>query len=106
MRVMNFLAAAPPILASSAAFADQQTGYYGHPMWGGGWHGWFIGPIMMMLFLVIAVALVVFFMRRADSGPTTRDPSQNSPLDILKERFARGEIDKTEFEERQKVLGD
>lgn len=105
MRITSFLAAAPATLMTSAAFADQQAGYYGHPMWGVGWHGWFIGPIMMMLFLVIAVALVVFFMRRADTGPTISDPAQKSPLDILKERFARGEIDKAEFEERQKVLG-
>jgi putative membrane protein len=29
-----------------------------------------------------------------------------TPLDILRERFARGEIDKDEFEERRRVLGD
>jgi putative membrane protein len=33
-------------------------------------------------------------------------PSARTPLDILKERFARGEIDKEEFEERRRVVDD
>jgi putative membrane protein len=108
MTFMRLLAAAPATLAAGTAFADQQGAYYGHPMWGGGWHGWFIGPVIMMLFLVAAIALAVFLVRRTGTGDgrAANDPSQNSSLDILKERFARGEIDKTEFEDRRKVLGD
>jgi putative membrane protein len=33
-------------------------------------------------------------------------PPARTPLDILKERFARGEIDKAEFEDRRRVLGE
>jgi putative membrane protein len=36
----------------------------------------------------------------------TQVPPGRTPLDILRERFARGEIDKQEFEERRRVLGD
>jgi putative membrane protein len=33
-------------------------------------------------------------------------PPTRMPLDILKERFARGEIDKAEFDDRRRVLGE
>ena len=73
--------------------------------WGGGWYGMFFGPLMMILVLVVAIGAVVLVLRW--SGATSHGSGlQRKPLDILKERFARGEIDKDEFEERRKLLGD
>lgn len=94
----------------AAAWAQQQSPqYYGPHMWNGGWHGWFFGPIMMIVFLAVAVAVVVLLVRwlgGSSQGAAPPAPSGKAPLDILKERFARGEIDKEEFEERRRTLGD
>ncbi len=76
----------------------------------------FFGPLIWILFIAIAVVLVIVLMRwLGGTGvgasllppPSGKTPSSGkTPLDILKERFARGEIDKEEFEERRRVLGE
>lgn len=97
-------------LAPVVAVAQEGEGpFYGHHMWDGGWHGWFFGPIMMIVFIAVVVAVVVLLVRWLGGpghGVAWHGPPVKTPLEILKERFARGEIDKEEFEERRRVLGD
>ena len=100
-------AALMPLSVLAPALAQESPRYdYGGHMWDGGW--WmFLGPIWMILFLGILVALVVLLVRWL-SGPGvggTGLPATKAPLDILADRFARGEIDKDEFEERKRALG-
>jgi len=92
-----------PTLLSPALAQD-----YGHPhAWGGGWGGMFFGPLMMIVFLAAVVILVVVAIRWvAGAGHAATHPGRTSPLDLLKERYARGEIDKQEYEERRRVLSD
>ena len=76
-------------------------------MWNGGWHGWFFGPIMMIVFIAVAVVVVVLLVRWLGGpghGGALHGLPDKTPLNILKERFARGEIDKEEFEERRRIL--
>lgn len=99
------------LLVSTPALGQQTQGPgYGPHMWSGGWHGWFFGPIMMIVFIAVAVVVVVLLVRwlggPGHGGSTHLPPSGKTPLDILKERFARGEIDKEEFEERRRLLDD
>lgn len=100
-----FLASLGP---STLAWAQQQVPPYHEHMWGGDWHGWLFGPLMMIAFVAVTVVMVVLLVRRLGggaSGGTPQTPAGKRPLDILEERFARGEIDKEEFEERRRVLG-
>ena len=70
---------------------------YGMHGWGMGW-GWIIG-------LMALLALIWIIVKVADQNRKSTRPSDRTPLDILNERYARGEIDKDEFEEKKKDLG-
>ena len=63
--------------------------------WGMGW-GWIFG-------LLILIILVWLFYKTNSLGKR-KNVKRKSALEILKERYARGEIDKKEFEERKKEL--
>ena len=89
----------PWLALADTAGADGTHGY-GHMMGG----GWIFGPIMMILFVALIVAVVVLIVRwLGGSGGGARP---KAALDILEERFARGEIDKEEFEARRQALRD
>lgn len=80
-------------------------------MWGGGLFHMFFGFLMMLLFLGILVGLAVLVVRwlaGSEHSPFRQAPGAGgrSPLDILKERLARGEIDVAEYEERRRALGE
>ncbi len=69
------------------------------------------GPLFMILVLALAIAVAVLLLRWLGGPwhsvqPPNQAPPARTPLDILKERYARGDIDKEEFEERRRVLGD
>ena len=70
-----------------------------------GW-GWF-GPLFMLVFWVLIVVLIILLVRRLVSAGhpnVTGPPQENSALEILKKRYARGEINKEEFEDKKKDL--
>ena len=52
------------LATSGAALAQQSMPYNGPHMWEGGWHGWFLGPFIMMGFFAMMVVIVVYLVRR------------------------------------------
>jgi putative membrane protein len=64
-----------------------------------GW-GFFGGGMMIFFWIVVAVFAVLIVKAMNGREPERKDRS----LDILKERYAKGEIDKEEFEVKKKDL--
>jgi len=67
-----------------------------------GWGGMAFGGLMMILWFALIIAVIVVLVRWI-SGSSGRK-SGPSALDILQQRYARGEIDTTELEERSQQL--
>ncbi len=110
-RVLNTLMVLPAILISVPALAQtsvQQSDYwhYGRD-WG--WGHMISGGLMMILFWGGVILAILFAVRALGGGSKqgeTHGSSRNKALDILHERFARGEIEKDEFEQRKRLLSD
>ncbi len=70
----------------------------------------FFGPLFMLLVLIAVVVGIVFILRSlgvwGSATNTISDHNSTKALDILKERLAKGEIDKKEFDERKRLLTD
>jgi putative membrane protein len=75
-------------------------------MWGAGWENWILGFLMMVLFWGGLVVLAVLALRGWDANQRRGSSSPHHPEahEILKERFAKGEISEDEFEQRRRVL--
>lgn len=113
MRLRRIVAAAAFATVSVPALAQTAPGGgygYGHGMmWGdGGWGMLFFGPLFMVVTVAAVIFALIFLVRWLGGVPGGAPfaPTGKTAVDILKDRFARGEIDKAEFEERRRVLGE
>ncbi|MHB8886652.1 MAG: SHOCT domain-containing protein [Methylovirgula sp.] len=74
--------------------------------WGSGnWWGPF-GMFIGLIILVVVIAGIIWFVRTASQsdGRTLSLPRRPSGLDILEERYARGEINREEYMQKKRDL--
>lgn len=102
------------IVVGAVALVVLLLGLLGGGMMGAGMMGWSgmgFSPlwwIFMMLFWVLIVAggvvLVIWLIRQAQQEGAGAAPTANRPLDILRERYARGEITREQYAEMRRDL--
>lgn len=89
----------------------------GRMMWGGGYwgggYGWPLWEMVpMLILLTVLVCIVIFYFARTTfaghhswgAAPQRWDDPSRTALQILNERFAKGEIPKDEFEDKKAAI--
>ena len=101
--IVAILIIVPLIIGLVGGWQSYGYGMMGLGMMGGfGW-GWFM-PIIMIVFWGLVIWGIVALVRGVSAGSTGPSAQTDSALEILKRRYARGEITKQEYEERKKDL--
>ncbi|MFA5180449.1 MAG: SHOCT domain-containing protein [Syntrophales bacterium] len=104
MKALFFSIAAVGLLSSCTR--DCGYGFMGMGGPDGGWwpmmHGGFGGIFMWIIFIVLIGLLIYLLARGVKGGARTSE----SPVEILKKRYARGEITKEDFERMRKDIGE
>jgi putative membrane protein len=74
--------------------------------WGAGVGGWLwmVGGLIVMIGIVVLVVWAIGGYNRSADWPAGHS-ARPEPLDLLRERFARGEISEAEFEQAKRILG-
>ena len=70
----------------------------------GGWGMGFGGPFMIVLWVLVIVGVVVLVKWLVDPSSAGKGTRDKSALEILRARYARGEINREEYEEKRRDL--
>ncbi len=71
--------------------------------WNDDWPmAWGFGPLFMIIMIGLCMIMMFFMMRGMMGGHRGRSAD---PLEILRERLARGEISEREYQEGRRILG-
>jgi putative membrane protein len=100
--LLGFFVLTIATLISTSAYSAWGCGY-GPGMMGWGFGG-FMGPVIMLLILIAAIIGITYAVRAVSGHPRGTGTVGESPLDIAKRRYAKGEIGRDEFEKIKEDL--
>ena len=87
------------VILSGCGLPIFHRGGYGHPMMDFSYGGGF-----MWIVILILIVLLIYYILRTSQTKDSRDLRSETPLDILKKRYAKGEITREEFEMMKKDI--
>ncbi len=93
----------PLVWGAVSGWQDGGWGMMGSGMLGGFSWWWFM-PIFFILFWGLVIWGIVTLVRGLSGSRGSDSSRADSALEVLKKRYARGEIDKEEYEEKKKDL--
>jgi len=89
-----------PVIALADGNNDWHMGDWRHMMWFG-----YGGMFMWIIFLVL-IGVVVYFILKSTGSKASQGTLKETPMDILKRRYANGEISRDKFEKMKSDIGD
>ena len=101
--LLTFFSLENVVMCFLTAQAPYEWGWRMHPMWGWGW-GFGMMGMMLLFWGVVIFAGVTGIRWFVNQTKQSKQPRGDSAMEILRERFARGEIEKDEFEAKKKEL--
>ena len=69
-----------------------------------GWSVWLLIVVLLWGLVIAAIVLAIRWLIRADRRGSHEGPATPDALEVLRQRYARGEIDEAEYERRRAVL--
>jgi len=81
-------------------YPNMMGGFFGGGL---GWIGMIFGFIFFILLVIGIIFLIVWLVKRSNN-PGVENKTDSKSLEVLKERYARGEITKDQFDNMKKDL--
>lgn len=97
---------APSVLAQPNRYSDWHMGRWMMSDWGMGWFGMIFMIVFWALIIGGVILLIKWLIQGSAGGGRFASKPGSKAMDILKERYARGEISRNEFESMKKDLLD
>ncbi len=72
-----------------------------------GWGWWGFGWVFMIVFwglIIVGLIFLIQWLASLSRAPKTYEKAHDSALDILRQRYAKGEINKEEFDQKKRDL--